>query len=67
MQGNHTWVPLLTVQENDLAGLYIGCLLKDLSDTGNADGCSTTVRLTVGIGGSTAPRTTLQLKVIKKI
>lgn len=30
MPGNHTWVPLLTVQEYDLAGLYIGCLLQDL-------------------------------------
>lgn len=47
MQGNHTWMPLLTVQEYDLAGLYIGCLAQDLSVTGNADRYSTTVTLTV--------------------
>lgn len=64
MQGNHTWMPLLTVQEYDLAGLYIGCLLQDLSDTRNAGRYSTVVTLTE-IRGSTAPRMTLQLKVIK--
>lgn len=47
MQGNHTWVPLLTLQEYDLAGLYIGCGLQNLSDTRNADRYSTTVTWTV--------------------
>lgn len=64
MQGNDTSMPLLTVQEN-LVGLYIGCPLKHLSDTRNADRYSTTVTLRIKIRGSTAPKVTLQLEVIK--
>lgn len=40
-------MPLLTMQEYNLAGLCVGCLLQDLSGTGNADRYSTTVTLTV--------------------